>query len=78
LLAARPHAGRLKQRPDIRAAFPASLANEQRLKVGQPDVIRPAVRIDFDMVSAAIVIRPAAGEGLAVNSSDKRVKAISP
>jgi hypothetical protein len=33
----------------------ANLADEQRLKIGQPDVIGPALRVDLHMMSAAIV-----------------------
>jgi hypothetical protein len=47
LLAARPHASRSKQRPDIGAAFRASLANEQRLKIGEPHIIGPELRVDL-------------------------------
>jgi hypothetical protein len=33
----------------------ARLAHELRFKIGQPDVIRPAIGIDDDRMSAAIV-----------------------
>jgi hypothetical protein len=47
--------GRFEQRPYIGAAPPARLADEQRLKIGQPDLIGPAVPIDLDMVRAFVV-----------------------
>jgi hypothetical protein len=51
----RPHRCRPKQRPNVGAATPANLTDEQRLEVGQPDVIGPAVSVDLDVVRAAIV-----------------------
>jgi hypothetical protein len=38
----------MKVRPDIGASFSAGFANKPRLKVGQPDVIRPSVCADRD------------------------------
>jgi hypothetical protein len=51
----RSHPHRSEQRPDIGAVFPASLANEQRLQIGQPDVIGPAIRADRDRIAATII-----------------------
>ena len=42
-------------RPDIRAAMAANLTGEQRLQIGQPDMIRPAVAVDLDMMRALVV-----------------------
>jgi hypothetical protein len=33
----------------------ARFAHEQRLQVGEPDIIRPTVGIDLDMVGAVVV-----------------------
>jgi hypothetical protein len=44
-----------KQRSNIRAAVPTNLTGELRLKIGQPDVIRPLAGVDHNRMSTAIV-----------------------
>jgi hypothetical protein len=50
-----PHARGFKQRPDIRAAMPASLTGKFGLQIRQAHIIAPAVRVDFDMVATSII-----------------------
>jgi hypothetical protein len=38
----------LKIRLDIGAAVPASLTGELRFEIGQPNIIGPAVGVDYD------------------------------
>lgn len=45
----------LKQWPDIGALGTASLANELRFKIGQPNVIGPLLAADFHRIAAVIV-----------------------
>jgi hypothetical protein len=54
-LSTRSHPCRLEQRPDIGAATAAVLADEQGFKIRESDVIWPALRVDLDMVRAAVV-----------------------
>ena len=42
-------------RPHIRAALAASMADQPRLNIGQPKIIRPRVAADGDRVAAAVV-----------------------
>ena len=42
-------------RPHVSAALAAHRADETKLNVGQPDVIRPAVTADGDRVAAGVV-----------------------
>jgi hypothetical protein len=42
------------KRSDIGAAMAARLADEQRLQIGQPDLIGPAVPVDLLMVRALV------------------------
>jgi hypothetical protein len=44
-----------KQRSNVGATLPASLTDEFWLQVRQPNFIRPATRVDFHMMGAAIV-----------------------
>jgi hypothetical protein len=41
--------------PDIGTATAADLADKLRFDVGQPDVDRPAVGADLDMVAATVI-----------------------
>ena len=45
----------IKIRPDVDTALAASRADETRLKVGQPDVIRPGIGAGRDVMRAVIV-----------------------
>ena len=42
-------------RPDLGAALAAGLADEERLDVGEPHVIRPSIRADRERVAAVVV-----------------------
>jgi hypothetical protein len=44
-----------EQRPNIGAAATASIAHKEILDIGQPDMIRPAIGVDRDVVGASIV-----------------------
>jgi hypothetical protein len=52
LLSAHPGLSQRKIRPDVRAAPAARRADETRLKVGQPDVVRTRVGVDRDVMAA--------------------------
>jgi hypothetical protein len=54
-LSTRSHRGRFEQRPNVGASLAASLADEPRFQIGQPDVIGPLVGADRDRMAAAIV-----------------------
>jgi hypothetical protein len=43
-------------RPDVGASLAAGLAHEARLKIGEPNVIRPSVRTDRDRVAAVVIL----------------------
>ncbi len=43
------------RRPHLRAAPPTHRADEAAFDIGQPDVVRPLIRVDLDMVAAPIV-----------------------
>jgi hypothetical protein len=45
----------IKVWPHIGAAVTASLAHEQRLKVGKPNVVRPTIGADLDMMGEFVV-----------------------
>ena len=45
----------MKISPDAGSALAACRANETRLKVGQPDLIRPAIGAGGDMVAATVI-----------------------
>jgi hypothetical protein len=47
--------GIVKEPPNIFTAMAASLAHEQRLKIRQPDIIRPAVGIHHVRMGALVV-----------------------
>jgi len=46
---------RLEQRPDIGATFAADGADEIRLDVRQPHMVRPAVGTDLDVMATTVV-----------------------
>ncbi len=45
----------IKVRPDIGAPLAACLTDEQRFKIGQPNMVRPSIRAEAYRVSALIV-----------------------
>jgi hypothetical protein len=49
------HRRRGKIRPDVGASLAAGLADEARLQIGEPDVIRPWVCADRYRVAVAII-----------------------
>lgn len=51
----RPFCGPIKVRPDVGAAPAARPANEPRLEVGQPQIVRPAIGVQGHAVAASVV-----------------------
>jgi hypothetical protein len=42
-------------RPDVSPSLAAGLADEPRLEIGQPDVIRPSISADRDRMTALVI-----------------------
>jgi hypothetical protein len=70
------HTRRLKQRPDIGAPVAADLADEQRLKIGEPDMIGPAVASGRCLVFLVRAPRDNL-EGIILQRSLQRLRLIS-
>jgi len=45
----------MEVRPNVSAFKPAGLADEARLKIGEPDLIRPLLCADCDRMAAMII-----------------------